>query len=264
MGLKICNVQSFSLHDGKGIRTTFFLAGCPLKCSWCHNPETHGIAPILVYDKAKCINCGFCAVECPRSVHGVTGDHSIDRSRCDACGKCVEKCPTGALSLSVRTLEREDFLKLVERQTRLFGDCGGITFSGGEPLMQGEKILDFLDGVHIHTAIETCGYADEALFKQVVARMDYVMFDIKLADEAAHIKYTGVSNKPILKNLENLRESGTPYILRTPLIPKITDSPENLSAIKEIVGDSPWETLAYNELTPAKYERVGKSFQMIR
>ncbi|MBQ8343283.1 MAG: glycyl-radical enzyme activating protein [Clostridia bacterium] len=263
MGLKICNIQNFSLHDGPRMRTSIFLAGCPLRCTWCHNPETHTFLPVLIYDKAKCIGCGLCAA-CSNGAHTFAEGHTIDRAKCNHCGLCVEKCPTGALSLSVRDLQKEEFLSVVRRQERLFKGRDGITFTGGEPLMQGEKILEYLDGLQVHTALETCGYADGDLFSRVIARMDYVMFDVKLADENEHIKYTGVSNKPILKNLEILRESGKPYLLRTPLIAGVTDTKENLSAIKEIVKDSPWETLTYNELTPAKYERIGKTFQITK
>ena len=261
MGVKICNVQSFSMHDGEGIRTTIFLAGCPLRCSWCHNPETHTQTPILIYDKQKCISCRRCEV-CQNAVHTFSPEHRVDRNVCEACGKCVESCPSKALSLSSRMLEKEELLRLVDRQKRLFGERGGITFSGGEPLMQGEALLNLLDGVDVHTALETCGYAEEDLFKRVVARMDYVMFDVKLIDEKEHIKHTGVSNELILRNLKNLRDSGKPYILRTPLIPGITDTPNNLSAIKEVLGDSPWETLPYNLLAPTKYERLGKTYKL--
>ena len=262
MDLKICSIQNFSLHDGPGIRTSIFLAGCPLRCSWCHNPETHTVSPVLVYDKAKCIVCGACAV-CPNGVHTFAEGHSIDRTKCNACGICVENCPAGALGLSVRELKKEEFIEIVQRQERLFKGRGGITFTGGEPLLQGDKILEYSEELQVHTAIETCGYADEELFARVVACMDFVMFDLKLADEVEHIKYTGVSNKPIFKNLEILRESGKPYLLRTPLIAGITDTKENLAAIKEIVKDSPWEKLAYNEFTPSKYERIGKELKMV-
>ena len=261
MSIKICNVQSFSVHDGPGIRTTIFLAGCPLRCLWCHNPETHTPGAILVYDKEKCISCRQCEA-CFNAVHTFSPEHKVDRSTCGVCGSCVELCPSKALSLSSRVLEKEDFLRLVDRQKRLFGEDGGITFSGGEPLMQGEPLLDLLDGVDVHMALETCGCADEELFKKVIARMDYVMFDVKLIDEKEHIKYTGVSNRLILRNLEILRLSGKPYIVRTPLVSGVTDTPDNLSAIKEVVGDSPWGTLPYNQLASTKYERLGKTYKL--
>ena len=126
--------------------------------------------------------------------------------------------------------------------------------------MQGEHILRLLKKVDIHTAIETCGYADEELFSDVVKKVDYVMFDIKLADDEKHKKYTGVSNKLILKNLENLRKCGTPYVLRTPLIDGITNTDENLYALSEIAGNDEWEKLEYNPLTPSKYEKIGRIY----
>ena len=128
--------------------------------------------------------------------------------------------------------------------------------------MQGETILRLAEKTDIHTAIETCGYADENLFLKVISKMDYVMFDLKLADDTLHQKYTGVSNKLILKNLENLRGLGKPFVIRTPLIPGITDTQENLNALSEIIGKDTWEKLPYNPLTPAKYEKIGMEFKL--
>lgn len=262
MHLKICNVQNFSLHDGPGIRTTFFLAGCPLRCAWCHNPETQSVKSTLIYEHKKCISCRAC-LECENSVHTLdNGIHSLKRENCNACGECVENCPAGALSLSVRPLSREEFNSVVEKQLRTVGKEGGITFSGGEPLTQTDTILQFLDGVDIHTACETCGYADSEVFSRLIDRMDYVMFDVKLADNDAHIKYTGVSNKLILENLRILQKSNKDHIIRTPLIKGITDKKENLDAIERLVGNSKWEKLPYNEITPYKYERIGKEYTL--
>lgn len=174
MNLKISHIQKFSLHDGPGIRTTVFLGGCPLRCRWCHNPETQS----------------------------------------------------------------------------------------AEPLLQGDAILSLRERVSIHMAIETCGYAKEELFRRVIAGMDYVMYDIKLADEAEHLRYTGVSNKPILRNLKLLQESGIPYLIRTPLIPGITDTSENLEAIRTLIGNGPWEQLPYNPLAPVKYAQLGWKYPL--
>ena len=261
MKLKITNIQTFSIHDGPGIRTTVFLTGCPLGCVWCHNPEAMKSKAVLLFEEKKCTNCRACTV-CPENAHTFDLGHSIDRNRCIRCGKCVAVCPNSAVSLSTRELPFEEYLKIVERQARVIGDNGGITFSGGEPMLQGKALIEFLEATPIHKAVETCGYAEEALFCQVVKHADYIMFDLKLADEALHRQYTGVSNGRILRNLENLRRSGKPYLLRTPLIPGITDTEENLSAIGRIVGADPWEKLPYNTLTPVKYERIGKPYPL--
>ena len=261
MSLKITNIQDFTLHDGPGIRCTIFLAGCPLRCAWCHNPETQSAKPVLVYHQKQCIGCGTCQ-SCAAGVHRFVPEHILLRENCTLCGACVAACPAEALEFSVRELSDEEFFRLVQRQKRLSGESGGITFSGGEPLMQGETLLRLMDSAKIHTAIETCGYAEEALFLEVVRKADYVMFDLKLADDRLHKQYTGVSNQPILRNLELLRSSGTPFLLRTPLIPGITDTEENLKGIAELVGKDPWETLPYNTLTPAKYEKLGMAYPL--
>ncbi|MBO5370303.1 MAG: glycyl-radical enzyme activating protein [Clostridia bacterium] len=259
MELKITDIQTFCLHDGPGVRTTIFLAGCPLSCVWCHNPEARAYHPILVFDEKKCTYCGACSM-CP--CHDFTHGHTINRDACTLCGKCVENCKSGALSISQRSLFYEEYALLVDRQSRLTGELGGITFSGGEPLSQGKELIKFLDATPIHKAIETCGYADGELFSEVIKRTDLVMFDLKLADDTLHRKYTGVSNALILENLKRLRKSGKPFLLRTPLIPGITDTEENLMQIQQIVDGDPWEKLPYNPLTSVKYERIGMKYNI--
>ena len=258
--LKITEIQSFCLHDGPGIRTTVFLAGCPLSCTWCHNPETQSAERTLVFDEKKCIGCGLCAA-CPRGVHGFDGAHTINRSRCARCGACVKECPTGALTFSVRTLTKKAFDRLVETQKKNAPD-GGITFSGGEPLLQTDAVLAYLAGTDVHTAIETSGYAPEAVFCRMLERIDFVFFDLKLAADDLHRRCTGVSNEPILRNLALLRQSGKPFRLRTPLIPGVTDTEENLSALEKIAGGDDWEKLPFNPLTASKYERIGRTYRL--
>ena len=214
-------------------------------------------------DAEKCIGCGECVAVCSNAVHALSvTEHSLDRERCTLCGKCIKACPNGALRQSVSLLDKDGLLKLVEKQKRLYGDKAGITFSGGEPTLQGEELLRLLEGVEIHTAIETCGYTSEALFRKIVDRMDYIMYDIKLADDSQHRRYTGVSNALILKNFEYLQSSGKLFTVRTPLIPNITDTQENLAMIQKIVGDGAWEKLPYNPLAPVKYAWIGKEYSL--
>ncbi len=199
--------------------------------------------------------------KCPVGVHSFENSHEIDRSRCILCGSCIDICPANALSFTTRILDEDEFLGVVKKQKELYGNDGGITFSGGEPLLQAEKLLYATElAGDIHKAIETCGYADSEIFKKVIDGFDYIMFDVKLADSTLHKKYTGVSNELILRNLEILKKSGKEFIIRTPLIPGITDTEDNISSIKQLIGDYPHELLPYNNLAPSKYEKLGKKY----
>ena len=156
MALSISHIQTFSLHDGPGIRTTVFLSGCPLRCLWCHNPETQSSKPQLLFDYRKCIYCGACSV-CPNGVHRFEDGHILLRNSCDGCGLCVRNCPTEALSFSVRILSTEKFIKLAKEQDAIFGADGGITFSGGEPLLQWQELLRLSELVQFFRAAAHCG-----------------------------------------------------------------------------------------------------------
>ena len=263
--MRITDIQSFCLHDGPGIRTTVFLAGCPLSCPWCHNPEAREGHPRLAYDGEKCIGCGRCANACLHGVHQIAGGaHSLRRDACTACGACATLCPTGAATIPMRELTTPELFAIAERQRRLCGEDGGITFSGGEPLLYTDELVALIPQLGVHVAIETCGYADGDRFERLVSAADYVMMDLKLADDAEHRRYTGVSNHPILENLARLRASGKPFLLRTPLIPGITDTEENLARIEAIVGRDPWERLPYNPMAKAKHARLGLLYPAFR
>ena len=175
------------------------------------------------------------------------------------CGECAEKCPTGALSLSSRELSKEEFVSLVERQKKAFCKSGGITFSGGEPLMQGDVILDYIKGVPAHYAIETSGYADGALFLGVIDKMDFIMFDIKLANDEEHRKYTGVSNKIILENLKYLDSLGKKVEIRIPYVPNYNDDQIEKIAhfLATLTNVTKIRVLAYHNYAASKYEALG-------
>lgn len=238
----IFDIKELGVHDGPGLRTTVFLKGCPLRCVWCHNPEGLSKRPQLSVRENGCIHCGMCKKPC-------------SHPKCQAFGRCLHICPKGLLSVSGEEITAENLAKLLKRNEIFWGQNGGVTFSGGEPLMQAEFLHEVLDHLgDVSVAIETSGYTDSDTFRSIISRMDLVYMDIKLANDALHKKYTGVSNECILQNLELLRTSGIPCVIRTPLIPGITDTEENLEAIKKLVDGLPHELLPYNQMAGAKYK----------
>lgn len=237
----VFDIKEMGVHDGPGLRTTVFLKGCPLRCIWCHNPEGLSREPQLSVREQSCRHCGLCRRGC-------------SHADCQPFGRCLHVCPMGLLSVSGKEMTSQALAKKLLRNRSLYEAGGGVTFSGGEPLLQPEflqETLDLLEGIPV--AIETSGYAQPEIFTSVIQRMDLVFLDLKLADDSQHRKYTGVSNRLILGNLEILRQSGKRAVIRTPLIPGITDTEENLRAIEALVGDLPWEKLPYNPMAGAKY-----------
>lgn len=245
----IFDIKEMAVHDGPGLRTTVFMKGCPLRCVWCHNPEGLTSKPQLMYKETRCKKCGLC-------------DRKCNHESCKPFGRCIKVCPENCLELVGREVEPAELAAEMEQSALVLGDSfGGFTFSGGEPLAQPEFILEVMQQLPAyHFCIETSGYTNEKTFRSVLEQLDYVIMDIKLADETAHRKYTGVSNKKILKNLDVLRESGKPCCIRTPLIPGITDTEDNLSTIKNLVSDLPHELLKYNPVGEAKYKMLGISY----
>jgi len=247
----VFDLKEFAVHDGPGPRVTVFLKGCPLRCRWCHNPEGLSPEPELLWKKNLCTGCGLCRTGCRHE-------------DCRGLGRCWHKCPRGALSLSGRVWEAEALAeKLRGYAPMLAAMGGGVTLSGGEPTMQWRFAAELLDRLApMHRAVETCGYCSEEAFRAILDRADYVLMDLKLADPAQHREYTGADNAPILRNLELLRASGRPCLLRTPLIPGITDTPENLRGIAALAEELPVELLEYNKFAPAKYGMLGRDYPL--
>ena len=200
--LTVTEIQRFCMHDGPGLRTTVFLKGCPLDCLWCHNPECKKTAPELLFYGKKCIGCGACAV-CPRGVHTFKDSHTIDRTKCIACGICADSCPAGALQIAGRAMTIYGIVEAVTRDEAFYGEHGGVTLSGGEPLMQPGAVLLLraLKASGFNTAVETCGYVSPDVIKKAVPLVDTFLWDIKDTDSNRHEKYTGKPNDLILSNL---------------------------------------------------------------
>ncbi len=247
----IFDVKEMAVHDGPGLRTTVFFKGCPLRCMWCHNPEGLSTAPQLMFKENKCRHCGLCYNACRHE-------------ECKPFGRCVHICPENCLEIVGRSIDAATLAKELKQSAGVLGDTfGGFTFSGGEPLFQPEFLLELIEKLRgFHLCIETSGFAKSEVFKEVIDKLDFIIMDLKIADGALHKKYTGQDNTLILNNLSYLKSTGKPHIIRTPLIPGITDTKENLSAIEKIIGESTWEKLPYNALAGAKYKMLGMHYKL--
>jgi len=239
----VCNIQRFSLHDGPGIRTTVFLKGCTLRCFWCHNPESIRLTQELRLYPDRCIGCGACVEVCPTGAQGLSpeGELQFDRERCQACGACVEVCFAGARELSARRMTVPEVVAEV-LQDRAFYESsrGGVTLSGGEPALQPEfsyEILAQCREAGVHTAIETAANVRWENLARLMPVTDMVMMDLKQMDPQKHRWATGASNALLLANARRLVETGKPIIFRTPVVPTVNDTPEEIAAIAAFVRE---------------------------
>ena len=247
----VFDIKELSVHDGPGCRITVFLKGCPLRCLWCHNPEGLESKPQLMVQKNGCVDCKRCFEPC-------------NHPECKPFGRCLHTCQNGCLKVSGREWESTQLADhLLKNADFLSLTGGGITVSGGEPLMQADFVAELADKlVGVHKAIQTSGFASEETYRKVISKFDYVMQDIKLVNNELHKKYTGVSNEVILRNIQWLKQSGKDFILRMPLIPGITDTEENKAAALKIADGAKFEFLDYNPLAGAKYEMLGMKFKL--
>lgn len=271
----IFDIKEFAVHDGPGVRQTVFLKGCPLRCQWCHNPEGLCAAPQLMFSRSSCIRCGRCMEVCPAAPPVKKPNHLpilhlqilFPGDACTTCGKCVRACPLGLRQISGRILSSGELAAAIRENSGYYASLGGgVTFSGGEPLMQGQFLLEVLEHLpDIHTAIETSGYADHKLFQQVISRLSFIMMDVKLMDPEQHKYYTGVDNAPILQNLHTLCEGNKPFIIRIPLIPGVNDDRKNLEATARTLSGAKAllrvEILPYHKTAGAKYQMLGMEYR---
>lgn len=237
----ITDVQRFSLHDGPGIRTTVFFKGCNLRCGWCHNPETWSPSQELFYERTRCIRCGSCIAVCPAGALKIEDDSiAVDRPLCWGCGRCVDACHHDAMRAMGQRYEADALTDLLLRDQALFGQTGGITFSGGEPLLQAEfvrEVGDRLAAQGIRIAVDTAGCVPQSALDLVLPVTDLFLYDVKIMDDALHVRHTGQHNAPILKNLRHLDALGKDLWIRRPLIRGINDTPEETEAFHDLLCD---------------------------
>lgn len=245
----IFDIKELAVHDGPGPRTTVFFKGCPLRCKWCHNPEGLSFSPQLMVRESRCTHCGRCRQPCTHP-------------DCQPYGRCLHRCPLGLISVAGTRVRSDELAHRLLRERDFWGETGGITVSGGEPLGQPEFLTALLDELNgVHRCVETCGFASEEAFDAMCARTELVIMDLKLMDPVQHRRWTGQDNAPILRNFDRLKAGGHPFIIRIPLIPDVSDTVENLTATAERVRGADGllrvELLPFNPLAGAKYAMVG-------
>lgn len=259
----IFDIQRFSLHDGPGIRTTVFFKGCPLSCQWCQNPESRDPGPEMAFYAESCQGCLSCRQVCPREAI-LEGDTArIEFSRCDACGQCVPACPTKSLRQIGQEWSPDRLVEEVVKDRDFFQDSGGgVTLSGGEPVLQQGFLKECLPGLKeqgIHINLETAGKYPWERLAGLLDHLDLIFFDLKHMDDASHKVLTGASNQTILENFTRLAGEGTPLTARMPLIPGMNDAPENLRATARFLrtqGQDTIHLLKHHNLGEAKLPRI--------
>jgi len=264
----IFDIDTFAVHDGPGIRMAVYFKGCPLSCQWCHSPESRRSEPELIFMRDRCQFCGACVAVCSQKVHSIDGEnHLVNRDECVVCGQCAEHCSYNALAIKGYRISAG---KIVEKASHLkpfFNySGGGVTLTGGEVTIQSNfaaAILAACQEQGIHTAIETSGACGWNQLEKLIPHIDLLLYDLKLIDEDEHRRWTGTSNRQILRNAARLANYNIQ--IRVPLIPNITDTEDNLRSIFEFmrsVGFSSVALLPYNPSANAKYEWLGLTYEI--
>jgi len=272
----IFDIKRYAINDGPGIRVVIFFKGCKLHCAWCHNPESISPKQEKMYAPAKCIKCGSCVDACPENAITLTPNGIItDPEHCKMCGKCVEVCPTTAIEMSGKVMSVSEIMEIIEKERIFFDQSGGgVTFSGGEPLVHTKMLIELLDECGkrgIHRAVDTAGNVSTKTILEVAGRTDLFLYDLKMMDSELHRKWIHSGNETILQNLKTIAATGVHIIIRIPLIGGVNDTEENIEQtakfISELDGDKKEvHLLPYHSIAQNKYMKLGKSndFEIMR
>jgi pyruvate formate lyase activating enzyme len=270
----VFDIKKYSINDGPGIRTTVFFSGCPLSCLWCHNPESISYVPELLYRKGRCLMCGACVEVCPEEAIHMESDRFAsvitDRAICTCCETCISACYSGARQFSGRKITIGEVMEQVKREIPFYDESGGgVTFSGGEPLMQPGFLSALLKACReqeIHTVVDTSGFANWNVFEQIRKDVDLFLYDLKHMNSTRHREATGVPNEVILGNLQKLAEHGHRITVRIPLIPGINDDENNLVESGKFLASLPKlegvELMGYHNIAQAKYEALSREYKL--
>ncbi|KAF0203824.1 MAG: pyruvate formate lyase activating [Bacteroidetes bacterium] len=263
----VFDIKRYAINDGPGIRVVIFFKGCNLNCAWCHNPESISAKAGKMYTQSKCIRCESCVMACEQDAISLSADGIvIDQQRCVMCGKCCEACPSMALEMSGKVMSVDEIIQIIEKERIFFEQSGGgVTFSGGEPLLHSELLIKLLEECGkrgIHRTVDTAGNVREETLLEVAKQTDLFLFDLKMMDSALHKLWTGSDNTLILQNLKKLAETGAGIIIRIPLIGGVNDTDENIEQtarfISELAGDSKEvQLLPYHNIARHKFQKLG-------
>jgi pyruvate formate lyase activating enzyme len=279
--LNIWKIDHFAIHDGPGVNTLFYLKGCPLRCIWCSNPEGQTPDANLVFKQIKCIGCGLCIEKCPTKAiefkknDGTPNAHlQINRAKCNLCGECVLACPTKALDIWGHNYSIPELLSILEKDRPIHRRSGGgVTLAGGDPLSQPESVAELLELCRqrgIHTVMETCGYANEETFKQILEKVDWLFIDLKHMDPKTHFRLTGKNNDLIHNNVRLasavMAARNRVLVIRTVVVPGINDG-NNMHALAEFLDSLPYieyvELLPYHRYGTYKYDLLNRPYSVM-
>lgn len=269
----VFDIKRYAIHDGPGIRMVIFLKGCNLNCAWCHNPEGISADQERMYAPARCIGCGTCVEACLNRALTLTPEGIVtDTALCRMCGTCAAVCPTKAIEMSGNLMTVEQIMTEIEKERVFFEQSGGgVTFSGGEPLLHPEFLIQLLDECGrqgIHRVVDTAGLVNTDILLEVAKRTDLFLFDLKMMESGLHRQWTGVPNGKILENLRILAESGASINIRIPLIGGVNDDEENITETARFIASLQGKKIAvnllpYHKIAMTKYQKLGRGEEFV-